>query len=376
MIRRRDRPDGLPFRVYERRGKLRYSIGYKNPDNTWAFRLQCKANDRPQIAVLRSEAIQRAGKINLGAPGEDTYQALSDAWFKRQEEMPDTSEERRADTTIAENRREAKNLNKAFGHMRLREMVKADAYTYLDACLNARDKAGNPRPRPAKGNKEIGLARTILEYGVRCGKLDDNPFDGVDKLKTAVYQRLVSQVEMDLATRVGRELGGPQLICALGLRTAWLCLKRSVEVRKLTRDQFKPEGILWQGAKRRRGSAVKVGLIEWSPELRETVMEALAVPRNKLAGTWYVFGGMSGQKYTRGGWKKTLSVLMNRCVEVAEKEGIAFQPFSLQDCRPKGVSDKLERGDTDVQDATLHSNKRMIDQTYDRRRVRIAKPVQ
>ena len=30
---------------------------------------------------------------------------------------------------------------------------------------------------------------------------------------------------------------------------------------------------------------------------------------------------------------------------------IQFEPFNLQDCRPKGVSDKLEHGDSDVMDA-------------------------
>lgn len=40
-----------------------------------------------------------------------------------------------------------------------------------------------------------------------------------------------------------------------------------------------------------------------------------------------------------------------------------------------GVTDKIKRGDKDVQDATLHTSERMIQQTYDRRRVRTAKPV-
>ena len=38
-----------------------------------------------------------------------------------------------------------------------------------------------------------------------------------------------------------------------------------------------------------------------------------------------------------------------------------------------GVSTKMERGDTDTVDATLHSE-RMVRQVYDRRRVRVAKP--
>jgi hypothetical protein len=40
-------------------------------------------------------------------------------------------------------------------------------------------------------------------------------------------------------------------------------------------------------------------------------------------------------------------------------------------------SSGIERpsGQTDVMDATLHSNRRMIETVYDRRRVRVAKPV-
>ena len=54
---------------------------------------------------------------------------------------------------------------------------------------------------------------------------------------------------------------------------------------------------------------------------------------------------------------------------------IQFEPFNLQDCRPKGVSDKLEHGDSDVMDPTMHTSERMIKQVYDRRRTRVAKPV-
>jgi hypothetical protein len=172
----------------------------------------------------------------------------------------------------------------------------------------------------------------------------------------------------------GRKMGGPQHIVALALRTAWLCVRRSVEVRALTRDQIGEDGILWKGAKRQQGQSVKTALIECRPDLKSTMDEALAIKRRKLAGSWFVFGGLNGQRYTKGGWKATLSKLMIECVAEAERRKIAFLPFSLQDCRPKAVSDKLEQGDTDTMDATLHTSERMIRQVYDRRRVGVAKP--
>jgi hypothetical protein len=146
------------------------------------------------------------------------------------------------------------------------------------------------------------------------------------------------------------------------------------EVRAFTRDQIKPEGIVWKAAKRQHGRAERFALIEWSDELRATVDEAIAIKRCKLAGTWYAFGNLKGQRYTKGGWKATLSKLMTECAAEAKRRGTAFQRFSLQDCRPMGVSEKLDKGAADVIDATLHTSERMVRQVYDRRRVRTARP--
>jgi len=374
MTRRRDKPDGLPFRVYERFGVRLYSIGRKNESGAWDFRLSCDVKDLARMKETRRDAIRRANDILVGAPVDSTFAALSGAWLDWQKALPDDTEGKRADSTLKENERELAALNRSMGGFIVAELEKGDAYEYLDACLIARDKKGNLRPRPEKGNKEIALARVVLEWGVRKRWIKANPFDGVEKLVTAKTDRWVTDAELALAVEVGRRMGGPQQICALGLQTAWLCVKRSVEVRALTRDQFTEDGILWKAAKRQKGQADKSGLIEWSAELRTTIDEALAIKRNKLAGSWYVFGNLNGQRYSKGGWKATLSKLMTACVAEAAERKLAFLPFSLQDCRPKGVSDKLQQGATDTMDATLHSNERMIRQVYDRRRVRVAKP--
>jgi hypothetical protein len=369
----RDKPTGLPFNCYERRGARLYSIGYKKSPapgkpRVWQFKLQCPVGDQAQIIQLRRQAIKRIADIQAALPGEGTFKAWANAWLDKEKAKPLDSEGRRAETTLAENGREIAKLNSILGHVEVAKLKRADAYDYLEEAERKR--------RSAKANKEISLARTILEWCVQKGAIEMNPFDGITKLVTKQYDRHVTDEELALAVEMGRRLGGASHIVAMALKTAYLCVRRSVEVRDFQRHQITDAGIAWVGAKRKRGSVAKVGLIEWSPELTATIQEALAVKRfDSAPATFYVFGNMSGAKYTKGGWKKMLHNLMTACEAEAQARGIPFKKFSLQDCRPKGVTDKLEQGDADTQDATLHSNAKMIESVYDRRRVRVAKPV-
>lgn len=373
MIRRRATPDGLPYRVYERKGVRVYSIGYKLRTGKWAFRYECPVDDAAQIAGLRRRAVTEAAAITEDRP-VGGFTGLVEAWLTWQERLPASDERKRAASTIAENKREAENLKRAWGHFEPREITRTMGYEYLDACLTATDKDGNARPRPEKGNKEMALARLILEYGIRKGLLDENPLAGLAKNKTTRTRRRVSAEEMALVLEVGRKHGGSRLVVALGLRTAWLCLRRSVEVRSMPRQAIRPEGILWRDGKDPRGKKPLV-LIEWSDELRATIDEALRIERFKGAGSMFVFGNRkTGQAYTKGGWKAVLDDLMTACEKEAAARRMPFVKFSLQDCRPMGVSDKLEKGHTDVIDATLHTSEKMVRSVYDVRAVKRAKP--
>lgn len=363
MIRRRDKPDGLPYRVYERKGERVYSIGYKLPSGKWAFRYSCPSGDAAQIAATRRKAIAEANQIGAGVSEAGATEGLIDAWFAAQEAMPLGDPNRRAESTLAENRREAKNLRQAFGHMAPGDITKTDGYAYLDACVQAQ--------RAAKGNKEIALLQVILEFGVRGGVIQSNPLAGIRKNKIVTAKRYVTDADLALAVEVGRARGGTRHIVALALRTAYLCVRRSVEVRGITRDAVTDAGVIWQDGKNKNKPPV---LIEWTPELRETITEALQVKRNHVAGTIYLFGNMKGQRYTKGGWKAVLDDLMQDCEALAAERRVKFERFSLQDCRPKGVSDKLTAQHADTMDATGHTSDRMIRQVYDRRQVKKATP--
>ena len=361
-MRRRTNHDGLPFRVYERRGVRVYSIGYKLPCGRWAFRYECPIGEFLQIAKLRRKAIEESARVEADVT-TDSFAGLVKMWFAWQQTLPVTDPRKRAQSTMDANLPESVNLVKAFGHLEPDEITKAMGYDYLEACVQAK--------RPEKGNKEIALARLILEFGIRKKMLITNPFDGLTKNKTIKGRRLVTGVEMDLAVEVGRRYGGARHIVAMGLKTAWLCVRRSVEVRGIMREGIREDGVLWQDGKSKTKPAV---LIEWSSELRETITETLNIKRNKVAGTMFIFGNMRGQRYTKGGWKSMLDDLMFACVKEAAEHGIEFKRFSLQDCRPMGVTGKLERGDTDTKNVTGHTSEKMIATVYDRRPIKRATP--
>ena len=93
-------------------------------------------------------------------------------------------------------------------------------------------------------------------------------------------------------------------------------------MRGITRHAITDDGIVWTDGKDK--SKAKV-LIEWSGELRPTVKEALAVKCNKDAGSILLFGNMTDQRYTMGGWKSILHDLMTQCGAAAAKRRIEFR---------------------------------------------------
>ena len=367
MTRPRKINDGLPHRVYERRGLKTYSIGYKRKDGIWAFRLKCPIEDPRAVSRLRRDATRRALSFAVEGSEIETIDQLVKDWIKWQHGLPDKSPRKRAESTMAENEREVKNLLAVFGEMAIVDIQPHHAYTYLDKC----DELG----RGPKGNKEIQLFQLVLQRAVRKGIINTNPLRDVDKLPTSPSSRYVEHSELSLALEVGKRCGGQLYRASLALATGYLCLRRSTEVLSAEWSMVLPEGMLWTAGKARGTAPKKDVLISWSDELRQVIDSLkkldghIETPEDGL-----IFRTQADTRYTRHGWKATLRRLMDACEEEAKARGVPFTRFNLQDQRPKGVTDKLEDGHTDVQDATLHKSARMIQAVYDRRRKVKAKP--
>lgn len=367
MSRVRATHDGLPHRVYERRGKETYSIGFKRKDGTWAFRLSCPINDKNQIKRLRNEATKRA--LLYSETGEEilTVSQLTADWFKWQRALPTKSPNKRAESTIQENEREAKTLMEVFGDMLITEIQPHHAYSYLDKC----DEVG----RGPKGNKEIQLFQLILQRGVRKGLITSNPLNEVEKLPTSASTRYVKDEELELVLEVGAQKGGQLHRASLALVMGYLCVRRPGEVLSANWSMVNPEGLIWTETKTKGNQTKRNVTIHWTDQLKHVLNRVMeldgysAYPSDGL-----IFRTQKGTRYTKGGWKKTMGRLMEACSIEAQARGIPFERFSLLDMRPKSVTDKLEAGHTDVQNATLHRSAKMIETVYDRRRSRSAAP--
>ncbi len=363
MIRRRTTNNGLPWRVYERFGKRVWRVYFQPLQGPRVTLFLCHAND-----VTRAEARKR-GKLRYdqlyaGMPEATselmTFKRLGDLYFDWQSALPENDDGKKADSTIDENRREFTRLCVDFGDTLADEIEAPDWFRYQDK----RRKGG----AGAKANKELALASAIMEWGRLRGVIGANTAR-IKRVKTKPLTRRVTLAEIDAVLPIARKMGPGATIQALCARTALLCLRRPEEIRRLRVSQIKDEGILFTAGKRKSGEAERKTIIEFSPALKATIDEALAVKR-RVHISPYVFGTLSGGVYTKSGWGASWRRLMENCAKKIE----GFESFTLRDCRPGGVTSKKERKDDDVQDATLHKDSRMIEQIYDRRKDRRAKP--
>lgn len=368
MVGRRIRPDGLPGRLYARAGARITKFFIKNPDNTTTVLAKALTADPAGVARAKAKAIEEYGKVTAVA-ADDTARLIDD-YFEWQAGLP-PGQGKKAPSTIAENKREAENLKLFFGRMTPSAVQPHHCYAYIDARTKAAAKKGINAA--VKAGKEISLLSAVFEYGRRRGKVRDNVAKGIEKPRNRPSAVLVTWEQVEHFCEVGRAAGGSYRIMGLAAMFAWLTVKRSNEVRSFTRAQVVERGCMFTASKAKGGEVAKEGLILWSPLLKACVDEALAIQRwgKHSIPARFVFGNMSGSVYTKGGWKMGWSRLHAKAAATAP---MPWVKFSLQNCRPGGVTEKEERGDTDTVDATLHADGRMVATTYDRRRVRKARP--
>ncbi|KWA08738.1 hypothetical protein [Burkholderia territorii] len=92
----------MPFHLYSHYGKHKVSFGYKLSNGRWAFRLSAHARQKDAIAKIRKQVIERTETLNGDADWLRMFEALADANFDWQENLPHPTNAK-AQITLAEN---------------------------------------------------------------------------------------------------------------------------------------------------------------------------------------------------------------------------------------------------------------------------------
>lgn len=370
--RKQSETTAVAERLYRRNGKRDTTFFYKHVDNTNEIFATARTANKEAVARAQIAALQKWGELR-GMEGTKAEDRTLAGWFKRyftwQEALPATSSLKKAASTIVGNLQEQKPLLLFFGAMLPAPVSQTLIYEYVDL----RTEAG----APASAVKEVALLSAVFKFIIRKGGADQNPCRGLQLEKTAPKTRKVTWDEVEFLTQVGRELGGSYHLQALAARAAWLAFKRPGEVLKVPRSGTSPEGrplgvteagLAFLANKRRRRQGEKVITITWTPTLRATIDEALAIGRwQAFGGDRKIFGTQSGRAYSRSGWGTIWGRLMGHCAARAQALQRPFQPFALADCRPGGITEKKRKREDDVYDGTGHVDRRMVDSVYDRR---------
>ncbi len=160
------------------------------------------------------------------------------------------------------------------GHMHPDDLTLQDIAAYLEM----RDQAG----RAASGNKEMAVLSSIYDYGLRIRACVINPCRGVRRNRERARTCYVDDASLRRALRRSKT-GLRHLMWA-----AYLTGFRQKDLRELSRDDLRPEGI-----QVRQSKDGKHELRLWTDSLRKVVRRALA--RSKCR---YVFTNELGEHWS------------------------------------------------------------------------------
>jgi integrase len=364
-LKKRQRNDGLPHRLYERKGKFKYSITYKAIVGK-GFTYSCEVGDGLEIERIKRKAIDRVYKEIGDVPKSKTLAKYFADYFDWQESLPDDHVDRKKESTLQGNKEEQKNILAVFGDMDPNEIKPAHVRKYL----KLRSDAG----APAKANKEKSLLSAVYKYLIREMVVEANPCFGVEKNKTKAKDKLVTPEQRRLLESVGKEQGGAYERMTLAFRLAFLTSSRADEIRTLLWEEFGDALLIIKIGKSRNTSVEKYKSFEVGGEI-------LGI-RNRLAElnkteSVYVFCNKMGNQYTRSGWGANLKKLKEACRLKAKELGVPWQDFALTDMRVSSVTHRVESGEHygDIIKTTGHASTAMLKKHYDRTKVQKVKVV-
>lgn len=227
-------------------------------------------------------------------------------------------------------------IKRVFGQAHVDEVTPQDVRQFMD-------KRGQQSETAA--NREKAFLSLVYSWGYERGQCQGNPCKGVRKFTETARDRYVEDWEFDLV----RRYASPRLQAAMTV--LYLTAMRKKDLRKLMRQDLRDDGVFVQQSK----TGTKQ-LKEWTPELRQAINQALAMPSTHP--TMYVFhnihGGPLSDSSLNNDWREAWAA--------AREEVPTLARFTIHDLKAKGISDF----EGDKQLFSGHKTQRQVD-TYDRK---------
>jgi integrase len=356
-MRPRKKNEGLPYRVYERFGRFRYSIRYnanKDTSTIPGFCLSCDVKDVVEIERLRKMAIVKVvksqGEVVTGFTLKDGF----DQYFSWQYGLEKDHPSRKQDITLRGNEQEKKKLLGIFGTSAPEHVTSKAVSMYM----HAREKEGGG----SKANKELALLSAAYNFMMRVGLVDSNPCIGIAQNKSKPKNKVIHPDLLELFIEEGRNQGGSLEVITLALELAYATTSRADEIRYLKRANFREDVLIVPVG--------KIGNKSKKMDKKFAVEGEIARIRNRLLeilpDSEYVICTSKGDAYSRSGWGSNWKRLKEKVKVIALEKKIDWVDFSLTDMRPASVTDRLRAGESvkQVMDSTGHKTDRMIHQKY------------
>lgn len=208
----------------------------------------------------------------------------------------------------------ARKLKSVFMEFEPHQIQPADVWRFRDGCAST----------PNMTNRCITLMTEVMNYAVRRGMVPLNPCLGVDKLEEKQRGRLLAVSEY-LAI-YGK--AGPRLQCIMDL--LYLTGQRVNDVLKLRRDAITDDGVYFKQQK-----TGKKLLVQWTPELRETVERAKALTKD--IPTLTLFSGRYRKAPDYGSVKRQWDEA-RKAANVADAQMRDVRAMSLTEAEEQGLN--------------------------------------
>lgn len=234
----------------------------------------------------------------------------------------------------------SKRIVRVFGEIEPSDMTAPMIRNFMDAMAG--------QGKTVAANRHHSYLSVLFSWGIERAWCLENPAKQVRKFREKPRDRYVEEWEYNIVIKCARESSYPYI--APMMEFAYLCRARTIELRKLTEADIRPEGIY---LKRTKGSISEI--TGWTDRLRAAVAEARSLfPDATPLITRPLFHSKNGLPIPAESFKTAWARVMAKALESGLKER-----FTFHDLKPRGVSDHDTK-------ASGHKTKKM-QAVYDRK---------